>query len=87
MEFKGAVFRQQRVEQIHALSAAALVRRLNETSRLPKESVAEYMQTASTCHAAGFGEPLRTESAAAFVEDLLDLGFLSRNGNLYNVLM
>ena len=87
MELQGAVYRRQRVEQLRALSAAELVRRLNETSRIPKSSALEYMRTASTAHAALYDEPLRTESADAFVDDLLELGLLVRDGNLYNVLM
>lgn len=87
VELKGAVYRKQRVEQLRALSAGELVRRLNETARLPKRSVREYMKTASTCHEVGFGVALRTDSAESFVEDLLELGLLVRNGSLYNVLM
>lgn len=78
--------RQQPVERLIARSAAELVLRLNQTSRIPKRSVRLYMETVSTMHEAAFGVRLHTGSAEAFVLDLLDRGMLVRDGACYSIL-
>lgn len=79
-------YRHQNVEWLHAKSSWDLVHRLNDTARIPKPSVQEYMRTVSTIHEAHFGEGLETRTAVGFVEDLVSRGLVVRSGDWWSIL-
>lgn len=86
MLVRDSEYRHQGVERLRAGSALELVRRLNETARIPKPTAEDYMRTVSTIHQAEYDEPLKTATAAAFVEDLVERGMLEQDGDWWSIL-